>query len=211
MRRLPKILWVILAAFAFVNGLEALRYLLPHLPFPAEIDNFIHRRIPLSLHALGGAIALMTGPLQFLPGFRESNWHRHRLLGWIYCGAVLLGCCASVCIAPHAQTGWTAAWGFLTLGAAWMVTTGLAIRFILRGDALQHRRWMIRSYALTAAAITLRIYLPLVFVFHYSERDRGGVVPAFCADAFGDKCAGQAGVPAKGVEFSTRCEAVRSG
>ena len=44
---------------------------------------------------------------------------------------------------------------------------GLAIRLILRGDAIQHRRWMIRSYALTAAAITLRIYLPLVFVFHW--------------------------------------------
>ena len=43
-----------------------------------------------------------------------------------------------------------------------------------------------------------------------TERDRGGVVPAFCADAFGDKCAGQAAVPAKGVEFSARCEAVRS-
>jgi uncharacterized membrane protein len=166
-RRLPKILWVILAVFAFVNGLEALRYLLPHVPFPAEIDNFIHRLIPLSLHALGGAIALMTGPLQFLPRFRESNWNRHRLLGWIYCGAVLLGWCASVWIAPHAQTGWIAAWGFLTLGAAWMVTTGLAVRFILRGDAIQHRRWMIRSYALTAAAITLRIYLPLVFVFRW--------------------------------------------
>ena len=167
MRRLPKILWVILAVFAFVNGLEALRYLLPHVPFPAEIDNFIHRRIPLSLHALGGAIALMTGPLQFLPRFRESNWNRHRLLGWIYCGAVLLGWCASMWIAPHAQTGWIAAWGFLTLGAAWIVATGLAIRFILRADAIQHRRWMIRSYALTAAAITLRIYLPLVFVFHW--------------------------------------------
>ena len=43
MRRLPKILWVILAVFAFVNGLEALRYLLPHVPFPAEIDNSMHR------------------------------------------------------------------------------------------------------------------------------------------------------------------------
>lgn len=149
-----------------MNGLEALRYLLPHVPFPAEIDNFIHRRIALSLHALGGAIALMTGPLQFLPGFRESNWNRHRLLGWVYCGAVLLGWCASVWIAPHAQTGWIAAWGFMTLGAAWFVTTGLAVRFILRGDAIQHRRWMLRSYALTAAAIALRIYLPLVFVFY---------------------------------------------
>jgi uncharacterized membrane protein len=166
-RRLPKILWVMLAVFAFVNGLEALRYLLPHVPFPAEIDNFIRRRTALSLHALGGAIALMTGPLQFLPGFRESNWNRHRLLGWVYGGAVLLGWCASVWIAPHAQTGGIAAWGFMTLGAAWIVTTRLAVRFILRGDAIQHRRWMLRSYALTAAAITLRIYLPLVFVFHW--------------------------------------------
>ncbi len=73
MKRLPKVLWVILAVFAFANGLEALRYLLPHVPFPAELDNFIHRRVALSLHAMGGAIALMAGPLQFLPRFRESK------------------------------------------------------------------------------------------------------------------------------------------
>ena len=95
-----------------MNGLEALRYLLAHVLFPAEIDNFIHRRIALSLHALGGAMALMTAPLQFLPRFRESNWNRHRLLGWINCGAVLLGCCASVWMVPHAQTGWIAAEDF---------------------------------------------------------------------------------------------------
>ena len=157
-----------LALFALVNALEALRYLLPHVPFPAQIDNFIHRRIALSLHALGGAIALLAGPLQFVPGFRESNWNRHRLLGWIYCGAVLLGWCASLWIAPHSQTGWIASAGFLTLGACWIVATGLAVQFILRGDAITHRRWMIRSYALTAAAITLRIYLPLIVVFHWN-------------------------------------------
>jgi uncharacterized membrane protein len=111
------------------------------------------------LHALGGAIALLAGPLQFVPRFRESNWNRHRLLGWIYCGAVLLGSVASLRIAPHAQTGWIASAGFLALGAAWIVATGLAVRFILRGDTIKHRRSMIRSFALTAAAITLR-HLP---------------------------------------------------
>jgi uncharacterized membrane protein len=157
-----------LALFAVVNGLGALRYLLPHVPFPAELDNFTQRRIALSLHALGGAIALLAGPLQFVPRFRENNWNRHRLLGWIYCGAVLFGWCASLWIAPHAQTGLIASAGFLTLGAAWIVATGLAVRFILRGDAIRHRRWMIRSYALTAAAITLRVYLPLIVVFHWN-------------------------------------------
>jgi uncharacterized membrane protein len=156
-----------LALFALVNALGALRYLLPHVPFPVEMDNFIHRRIAFSLHALGGAIALLAGPLQFVPPFRERNWSRHRLLGWIYCCAVLLGWCASLWIAPHSQTGWIASAGFLTLGAAWIVATGLAVRFILRGDVIRHRRWMIRSYALTAAAITLRMYLPLIFVFHW--------------------------------------------
>ena len=157
-----------LALFAVVNALEALRYLLPHVPFPVEMDNFIHRRIALSLHALGGAIALLAGPLQFVPRFRESNWNRHRLLGWIYCSAVLLGWCTSLWIAPHSQTGWIASGGFLALGAAWIVATGLAVQFILRGEAIRHRRWMMRSYALTAAAITLRMYLPLIFVFHWS-------------------------------------------
>jgi uncharacterized membrane protein len=157
-----------LALFAVVNALGAFRYLLPHVPFPAELDNFGQRRGALSLHALGGAIALLAGPLQFVPRFRESDWNRHRLLGWIYCGAVLLGWSASLWIAPHSQTGWMASSGFLALGAFWIVTTGLAVRCILRADALRHRRWMIRSYALTAAAITLRMYLPLIFVFHWS-------------------------------------------
>ncbi len=162
------LLWSILALFALVNALEALRYMLPHAPFPVELDNFVHRRIALSLHALGGAIALLAGPLQFIPRFRQSNWNRHRVLGWIYCGGVLLGWCASLWIAPHAQTGWIAAAGFLTLGAAWIVATVLAVKSILRRDAVSHRRWMIRSFALTAAAITLRIYLPPVLVFHWN-------------------------------------------
>jgi len=128
-RPLPKFLWFMLALFAFVNALEALRYLLPHVPFPVQMENFTHRRIALSLHAMGGAIALLAGPLQFVPRFRESNWNRHRLLGWIYCSAVLLGWCASLWIAPHSQTGWMASAAFLALGAAWIVTTGLAVRF----------------------------------------------------------------------------------
>jgi len=160
-------MWFMLALFALVNAMGALRYLLPHVPFPVEMENFTQRRLALSLHALGGAIALLAGPLQFVSRFRESNWNRHRLLGWIYCSAVLLGWCASLWIAPHSQTGWIASVGFLALGAAWIVATALAVRFILRGDAVRHQRWMIRSFALTAAAITLRMYLPLIFVFHW--------------------------------------------
>jgi uncharacterized membrane protein len=163
MKAVAKVGWSLLALFATVNGVLALRYLLPKVPFPAEIDNFISRRTALELHALGGAIALIAGPLQFLPGFRSKHWTYHRRQGWVYCSGVLLGSLASFVLAPHAQTGWIASAGFLSLGIVWMVCTAVAVRFVISGNYAQHRRWMIRSYALTAAAITLRMYLPLSF------------------------------------------------
>lgn len=73
---------------------------------------------------------------------------------------------------------------------------------------------MIRTFALTPAAITLRMYLPLVFVCHWpfidcvccdrvavldSERGRGGDVPAVRADAVGDKCASEFGPRSSGT------------
>lgn len=165
MKPLPKLGWFFLALFAFANAVMALRYLLPNVPFPSQLDNFVTHRRALELHALGGAIALLAGPLQFLPSFRSKHWTLHRRFGWVYCVGVLLGWLATLILAPHSQTGWAASAGFLSLSTVWIVSTALAVRFITVGNQTQHRRWMIRSYALTAAAITLRMYLPIIFVF----------------------------------------------
>jgi hypothetical protein len=48
------------------------------------------------------------------------------------------------------------------LGAVWTVSTATALAYIYRGQVMAHWEWMIWSYALTAAAITLRRYLPLL-------------------------------------------------
>ncbi|HYL62225.1 MAG TPA: DUF2306 domain-containing protein [Candidatus Methylomirabilis sp.] len=165
---LAKTGWVLLGVFAGVNAISALRYSLPEVPFPASLDNFFHHRRLLALHAFCGAIALLAGPLQLLPAFRERHWTFHRRMGWIYCGAVLAGSLAALRLAWHAQTGRIASAGFFLLGVAWLISTALALRFILRGNTARHRRWMIRSYSLTAAAITLRLYLPLSFLPHFS-------------------------------------------
>jgi uncharacterized membrane protein len=165
-----KIGWALLALFAAENAIGALRYLLPAVPFPAPLDNFFHHRYLLALHALGGALAMLAGPLQLLPPFRERHWTFHRRMGWIYCAAVLLGSVAALRLTVNAQTGRAAAAGFFCLGLAWLISTALAVNFIVRGNSARHRRWMIRSYALTAAAITLRVYLPLSLLlkFDYS-------------------------------------------
>jgi hypothetical protein len=56
---------------------------------------------------------------------------------------------------PLAQTG------FGALAVLWIAATAQAWRMILAGRVAEHRRWMIRSFALTFAAVTLRLYLPL--------------------------------------------------
>ena len=50
--------------------------------------------------------------------------------------------------------------GFATLALAWLYTGWKAYSAIRAGDVASHRAWMLRNFALTTAAVTLRIYLP---------------------------------------------------
>jgi hypothetical protein len=58
-----------------------------------------------------------------------------------------------------AITGPVAGAGFFLLAIAWLATSGRAYAKARAGDIAAHRRWMIRSAALTFAAVTLRLYL----------------------------------------------------
>ena len=53
--------------------------------------------------------------------------------------------------------------GFSLLALGWLFTGLMAYLAIRRRDIHGHRRWMIRNYALTFAAVTLRTYLGLFF------------------------------------------------
>lgn len=46
----------------------------------------------------------------------------------------------------------------------WIATTAQAVRLAMARRFIEHRRWMERSYALTFAAVTLRLYLPFFFL-----------------------------------------------
>jgi len=151
--------WAVLMVLAAAVGLYSLRYLLPHVPHPARLTNVVTHRAALTVHAAAASIALLIGPWQFLAGIRARYPAVHRAAGRCYALAVVAGWVASVFVAVHAQTGMLASAGFLMLGLCWITATSVAIWHITRGDVPAHRRWMIRSFALTAAAITLRIYL----------------------------------------------------
>lgn len=164
--KLAKTGWVVLTFFAVVNGLEGLRYALPQVPFAAPLPNFVTRHDWLILHAVFSSVALLTGAWQFSSQLRRRHLKTHRWLGRIYCGAVLAGWVTSLPIAAHAQTGRVASAGFLALGGLWICTTAAGYLKIRNRNLTAHRDWMTRSFALTTAAITLRMYLPIVLVTH---------------------------------------------
>lgn len=145
-------------AFAAVGvAAWSLRYALPHVPAPSPLANFVVRRTTLCMHAVAASLALLAGPWQFWSSRRGAL---HRWLGRGYAAMVLVGGITAVILALPAQTGVIASGGFFVLGILWLVTTAIGVQTILQRDVPGHRRWMIRSYGLTTAAITLRIYLP---------------------------------------------------
>jgi len=118
--------------------------------------------MPLAViaHLTGGATALFTGAFQLNPRIRARFVNVHRWMGRTYVVAVVVGASGALWLAPRSMEGAVTHVGFGMLAVLWLGTTLRAYAAITRGDRATHRRWMIRSYALTFAAVTLRIILP---------------------------------------------------
>ncbi len=111
-------------------------------------------------HFVGGGGALALGPWQFLTGAR-SRWRTwHRWAGRGYALAIIVGGVAGLILATKAQGGVAGRLGFGTLAVVWLSTLVMAVGHAWRGEIAVHRRWMVRNFALTLAAVTLRFYVP---------------------------------------------------
>jgi uncharacterized membrane protein len=128
---------------------------------PPELRASAAVRMPLfQLHAAGAALALLLLPLQALAlaGRRGSV---HRWAGRFYVAGVTAGGAAALPLAMHSFAGPVSGLGFGLLACCWLGCTWAGVAAARRGDRQAHAAWMIRSGALTASAITLRVYLPL--------------------------------------------------
>lgn len=112
-------------------------------------------------HITFGGLALLSGCTQFLPRLRQKRLGLHRSLGKAYVVSVLLSGTAGLGIAFAASGGLFAQLGFGALAVLWLYTTIQAYLTIKRKEVTLHQHWMMRSYALCFAAVTLRLWLPL--------------------------------------------------
>ncbi|MGE0590697.1 MAG: DUF2306 domain-containing protein [Cyclobacteriaceae bacterium] len=112
---------------------------------------------------------------------RAKKLNLHRTLGKIYLISISLSGVAGFYLALFANGGLISSFGFGGLAIGWLVTSTLAYQAIKQKDVYNHECWMIRSYALCFAAVTLRIWLPLSqSVFHLDFIEAYRVIAWLC-------------------------------
>ena len=111
------------------------------------------------IHVFSSIAALLAGFTQFSASVlhRHRNWHR--IVGRVYAYDILVvnfptGMVLAVC-ANGLLPGRVA---FVLLDCLWFTFTLMAVVAVRQGHVARHRQFMIRSYALTFSAITLRTW-----------------------------------------------------
>lgn len=115
------------------------------------------------IHMLVAPVALLIGPFQFLPNLRARYPRLHRTSGRIYVAACVIAGAGGLATAFHATGGPVAGFGFGLLAVLWIAVTLGAWRAAVQRRFALHRLLMRFSYAMTFAAVTLRLQIPVGF------------------------------------------------
>jgi hypothetical protein len=111
-------------------------------------------------HVLIGGIILVTGLFQLHPLSQKKFRRMHRALGYFYVmGILFFAAPGGLIMSLFIGRGPLVLASFLLQSVLWFYFTAMAFDRIRKRDVIAHRNWMWRSYALTFAAITLRVYI----------------------------------------------------
>jgi uncharacterized membrane protein len=116
-------------------------------------------QVAFYLHITAGGTALLLSPFQFVTRLRDRHPRVHQTMGRIVLTAIVVGGGAGLVLAPRSLAGPVGTAGFGLLAVLWVSFALTALRAIRRRDVATHRRWMVRTFALTYAAVTLRLEL----------------------------------------------------
>ena len=111
-------------------------------------------------HGIAGACALLLGPMQFSDRLRHRFRRLHRVVGRIYVAGVFVAAPLGSYIQYFEERmGDPRSFSIAAAvdAALWMITTGIAIVFILKGKVQEHRQWMTRSFAVAIVFLEVRV------------------------------------------------------
>ena len=100
----------------------------------------------LPVHAVFGILALGLAAFQFSNRLRARYLRIHRILGYAYVTSVFISGPFAILVAFKIPKVFSVIAANCMQSLGWMVSTGIALYCIRRGNVALHRRWMIRSY-----------------------------------------------------------------
>jgi hypothetical protein len=130
---------------------------------------------PVFLSAFFGHITsslwvMVSGALQFMPFLLQRYPSLHRKLGKLYVLSILLLAAPSgLILAFFANGGLPAKVGFTLQCFIWWLTTYAAFREAVAKQWLGHVEWMMRSFAVTLAAMSLRLESYAMYYFLHTK------------------------------------------
>lgn len=168
---LALILLLMLAFFSFLM----LRIIVLYIPMHTDVaflqlkQSYIHItewRIAFFVHAFTSIFVLLAGFTQFSRWLLRNKPRLHRILGYGYVINILMVTGpAAFLMSFYANGGISSQIAFVMLSVLWIGSTAMALYKALKKDFRAHRYFMMRSFALTLSALTLRIWKVLLANF----------------------------------------------
>ena len=161
-------LWLALAFFTVLMARITLGYWpirrdAGFLQIKQQYLGIMHWEVAFWVHVFTSMLPLLAGFTQFAPWVLKERPAVHRTMGRVY---VITVCFitgpASLIMAFYANGGIVSRIAFTALALLWLGTTAMGWRTALQRKWPVHREWMMRSYALTLSAITLRAWKYLI-------------------------------------------------
>ena len=154
-----RIIWSVMVFFALQASFDGLSYVFGDTDLFASLfrDKYIRHLSLVQTHSVAGSLALLTSLSALLPESRRFRWHRSA--GRLYLLSVLVAGITALPMSVMAAGGILSKIGFGLQALLWIGTAALAAHFARRKRFQFHRRWMVRSFALTYGAVLSRLLL----------------------------------------------------
>jgi uncharacterized membrane protein len=162
-------LWICVSILSLIMIAVATRRIL-HLSSATEgMDAaFTRNRLLTLAHIAPGLAFIVLGPFQFAAGLRMRHPALHRWMGRVVLAlALVIGITALIMSPRMAVGGSLEIAATYVFGALFLLAFGKGLLAIRARRFTEHRRWMIRGYAIGLGVATVR---PIVGVFFATSR-----------------------------------------
>jgi uncharacterized membrane protein len=166
-----KFLWILIIILALLVGYIPIDYLINGIS-----EGYLELKsldvlkskiwwIFLYTHIVSGGISILIGWIQFSKSLQKKRISLHRMIGKSYIISALVASISGLYISFYATGGWLAAIGFITVSCIYFYTTLMGFLSIRKKQFNQHQNFMTYSYATCLAAVSLRLFVPLSYLF----------------------------------------------